>query len=409
MDLSQIKSLEPVEDSEKIFELLSESYNSPNATSRVKRTEDGRVSVEKASFLAAGVERLTTDKIKELIATRGIDWRDEYAERVIPWWASDERVDHHGDIVEQSWNFDTYQNNPILLWSHDWEGLPVGNAIDWQILSRKAGNYEGKALRLDCLFATEDQYPVADTLYRLAKAQFLRTGSVGFFPGEVLDVKDPAERQKLGLGRTGFVLRDNQLVEFSPCSVPANAGAFQVFNFAKTRSLVKPGDVQVLREMVRLDSLRKQMDNKSWLTRDSSIATLWRTLFREAKLPDAKSIDDCMIFQEVNVSSRTISGPTKKGGDPTPPSSTEDDATEPEPKSGDADFQSEVRDFMNESATTNKTIIDKLDELSRVVEESKREQARSGPRPKGGDSRKTPADAESYLEDVLKDAVGTKA
>lgn len=39
---------------------------------------------------------------------------------------SDESEDRQGDIVLiSSWNFENYKKNPVMLWSHDYTGVPL--------------------------------------------------------------------------------------------------------------------------------------------------------------------------------------------------------------------------------------------------------------------------------------------
>lgn len=114
-------------------------------------------------------------------------------------------VDRHGEIVDnKSWNLKDYNENPVLLFSHDHNQPPVGRIKN---LSVRNGVLEG-----DVEFAAE-QYEFANTLWKLYRDGFMRAFSVGFSSG----LTDMVNGKR--------VLKDNSLFEISTVSVPANAMA----------------------------------------------------------------------------------------------------------------------------------------------------------------------------------------
>jgi hypothetical protein len=213
-------------------------------------------------------------ELERLAKKRSIPWRAEYEQQVAAFFASDERVDAHGDIVRQNWNFDAYNANPVVPFAHDWHAPPIGNALDWQRRPREAKDYKGPALWMLLLFASEDDYEFAGQVNRLVKSRLLRGVSVGFKPLEVLHVEDPKEREKLGLGRWGLVFNKNQLLEVSVVTLPANQGALSVL--ARSRGLLA-GDLQLYRELQR----RTIKDADAWTRIDHTLRGLGRTLFPE--------------------------------------------------------------------------------------------------------------------------------
>lgn len=229
--------------------------------------------------LAAG--EITEADIKRWAAETGLPWDDAFGKRWLSLWASDERVDRDGDIIRQDWNCDEFSKNPVILWAHNWHEQPIGNAVRWVIEERKEADYEGPALKIVAVFPTEETSPMADSIFRLAKSGFLRSGSVGFFPGEIVEIEDEAERQRLGV--TGYIMRKNKLVEHSLCTVPANPGAQVELAKAKALGLARPGDIVALMEGARLEA---GADEALWRKIVDGIRKLWVGSFPEVAIKD---------------------------------------------------------------------------------------------------------------------------
>jgi len=264
----------------------------------VKDAGDGMLSLSKSTGLSCRSFSIPSASLKDAAEASGLPWEEGYEDRVIPWWASDQRVDRHGDIVEQTWDFTEFDSNPVVLYGHQWEAPPIGSVIGREIKSRRDKDYSGPALRLLPLFATKEQYPAADVIFRLAKARFLRTGSVGFMPGEVIRVDDAEERQKLGLGNRGVVYRNNSLLEWTICSVPANSGAHQVLASAKSKGLLKSDDINIIRELRRRECLNDECPEKSWLDSDNILCSTWYSIFPEIRLSSHSDIEKPVLPDE---------------------------------------------------------------------------------------------------------------
>jgi hypothetical protein len=141
----------------------------------------------------------------------------------------------------------------------------------------------------------------------------MRMGSVGFFPGAVYDIKDKKERADLGLGPTGLILAENNLVEWSPCSIPANPGAGIVqagLSQMKSKGLLKASDVQAIREIARVNMIRTP---ERWEEMDAQLRGAWHLLYPEVKLPEHKDVHAPVEFEEL--SDQTFSASTKSVGD----------------------------------------------------------------------------------------------
>lgn len=234
--------------------------------------------------------------VKELARKRGFAWAEGHEDRVINYWASDDRRDRHGDRVNQKWLFDDYADNPIMLETHKWTGLTIGGVIDWAVKQRTQEQWTGDALELKALFATAEQYQTADTIFRLAKAGFMRAGSVGFFPKSVIQIKDKAEREKLNLGPNGFIFDDNALIEWSPCSVPAHPKAGAQLNALREKNLFTAADIQPLRRIAKVTAASEEQAAEV----DAELLGMMTLMFPDARIPEAA--------EEPDVSTKTVVG-----------------------------------------------------------------------------------------------------
>jgi len=243
---------------------------------QVREREDGAVIVSKAGSRLDALSPPDEEGLKALVLARGMPWKDEYVDRSVAYFASDERVDGHGDIVRQSWLFDEFEKNSPMPYSHEWYAPPVGRIIDWRTIKRNEADYKGPALWLLGLFATKDDWEWADTIFRLVKARILVSGSVGFYPDKVIDVKDEAERNELGLGRWGLIFEDNHLLEYSPTTIPANAGAHSIASVLPgCKSMLLPQDITMIREMERMKAPTKD----EWVHAEAMIIAIARSIW----------------------------------------------------------------------------------------------------------------------------------
>jgi HK97 family phage prohead protease len=135
---------------------------------------------------------------------------DEAARRLRYCW-SDGSIDRAGDrIAVDGWNLENYLKNPVALWAHDSWSPPLGCGLNIAV--------EGDRLMGDIEFAAAQIYPFAETVYQLARAQFIRAVSVGFMPEEWHFVDD--EDRGFGID---FIRQE--LLEISLCPIPCNPNA----------------------------------------------------------------------------------------------------------------------------------------------------------------------------------------
>ena len=154
---------------------------------------------------------MNKDEQKNKSTNRSLQFKvveDKERDNVLSFIGSNESPDRQGDVVVASgWDIENYKKNPVFLWGHDYGTLPVGKAIN--VFVDKAT----KALMFDIEFAV-NEYPFAETVYKLYKGGFLNAVSVGFM------VKD------FHLDDDGiWYIDESELLELSAVTVPANPSA----------------------------------------------------------------------------------------------------------------------------------------------------------------------------------------
>lgn len=128
--------------------------------------------------------------------------------RKISFTISTGSVDRDRDTLSVAgWVLDNYVKNPVVLWAHYYGQPPVART---ESIVKRA-----KALRATAQFATAEEYPFADTIFRLVNGGYLQATSVGFRPIKWAYDED----------RRGYDIEEQELLEFSIVPVPANPEA----------------------------------------------------------------------------------------------------------------------------------------------------------------------------------------
>lgn len=116
--------------------------------------------------------------------------------------ATTDDVDRDGEsIALDGWDFANYEKNPVILWAHDFNLMPIGKATKI--------TKEGNGYVVEGTFAPSERGQEARKNY---DAGYLNTVSVGFIPRE----------------KKGNVITKSELLEISFVPVPANANAVAV-------------------------------------------------------------------------------------------------------------------------------------------------------------------------------------
>lgn len=113
----------------------------------------------------------------------------------------------HDTLKVDGWNIESYLKNPVVLWAHNYYGLPIGKA--------ESVKKTGGALKATAEFATAELNPLAESVYQMLKGGFLRATSVGFRPLKYVYNDDQG----------GWEFSEQELLEFSVVPVPANPQA----------------------------------------------------------------------------------------------------------------------------------------------------------------------------------------
>jgi HK97 family phage prohead protease len=126
--------------------------------------------------------------------------------------ASTDDIDREGDVLSQEgWEIGSYLKNPVVLFAHRYNEPPIAKANDIKVLNGR--------LMFKPQFATKEEYPFADTIFKLYKGGYLRSFSVGFIPKEW-----EHRRTEDGI-RGGKYFIKQELVEISAVPVASNPNA----------------------------------------------------------------------------------------------------------------------------------------------------------------------------------------
>ena len=152
--------------------------------------------------------------------------------------ASTPNSDRYDDVIDQnSWILEGYKNNPVILLNHRQDMLPIGRAT-------KIGVVNGQ-LEIDVEFDMEDE--LGANVARKVDQGFLKAVSVGFQPKKGQMRSELPEEHK-AFGKSGMFYSDNELLEVSVVTIPANSEAI-----AKSASPLH----EVIRQIVRSELLSK--------------------------------------------------------------------------------------------------------------------------------------------------------
>jgi HK97 family phage prohead protease len=142
-----------------------------------------------------------------------------------PTWKQDTRsarfvmtaqiTDRYGDIVvSKGGDLTSFTKAPVALWAHNSRGFPIGQWDNIKVVVGTPKRMEG-----DCVINPEGTTDESDTVAKLIACGSVRACSIGFMPMAWESIKDEKDRT------TGYQFNEWELLECSPCSVPANPAA----------------------------------------------------------------------------------------------------------------------------------------------------------------------------------------
>ena len=122
-------------------------------------------------------------------------------------------IDRDGDWIDQEgWDLERFKANPVVLWSHDREALPIAKAVDIGVVGK------GNRARLKST-AEFELHPFADAVFNLVKNGTINATSVGFIP-RAWNFVDEENRSTFSID-----IYKAELLEWSFVPVPANPEA----------------------------------------------------------------------------------------------------------------------------------------------------------------------------------------
>lgn len=131
--------------------------------------------------------------------------------------ASTEDKDRDGDVlVASGWKVKNYKKNPVVLWQHNADLMPVAKADDVWV--------DGGKLKFKPTFAPAEINPFARQVYLAYKKGYLTSFSVRFDPIEWEDIIEEGKDQQT-LMRRGRKFKSHELLEISAVNIPANPQA----------------------------------------------------------------------------------------------------------------------------------------------------------------------------------------
>lgn len=160
------------------------------------------------------------------VRKQAVEIVEKLDDRTLRFTISTGAVDRDLDMIAvNGWSLDAFAKNPVVLWAHRADELPIGKAIDFGSDERR--------LFSSVRFLPGEGYgsasELAETVYRMSRDGYLSATSVGFRP-LTWDFTDDVERGAEDWF-PGIDFHTQELVELSLVSVPANPEA-----------LIEPGD-----------------------------------------------------------------------------------------------------------------------------------------------------------------------
>lgn len=172
------------------------------------------------------------------------------SDRVLRFLGTDESEDRDGDIIMASgWDFANYLKNPVFLWCHNYEMLPLGRCVGIQQSPGTTGtSFDIKFASISELCPDNLDHPsheakFIETVYQAFRNQYLNAVSVGFI-GKKFDTRD--DQPDTPQWMRGSVFTEQELLELSAVSVPSNPNALIQ---ARTAKSMKPDQIKILEKL----------------------------------------------------------------------------------------------------------------------------------------------------------------
>lgn len=155
-------------------------------------------------------------------------------EPVLEFVATDETLDRYDEVIKlDGWQLENFRANPVVVDTHDYSSVLkiLGRAEEVSIVAGQ--------MRNRVRFALDN--PLGAVAYKMARAGFIRSQSVGFQPIEWVNGKNNTEPSR--------TFTKQELLEISLVAIPANPGA--TVGLALKSGVLDKSDVTELAEALR--------------------------------------------------------------------------------------------------------------------------------------------------------------
>ena len=175
---------------------------------------------------------------QELYIKRLSNQNDEL--NTVSFVASTENADRMSDVISQKgWSLDAYRRNPIVLFNHNSQALPIGRGevavVDDQLM-------------IEVTFDPDDE--LAQKIAKKVQNGFMNAVSVGFNALQAYNRSDlPTDHKHYSTGGTYF--EKAELLEVSIVTIPANSEAIAAKNFDQS-SILKTLSTMVLKHIIEV-------------------------------------------------------------------------------------------------------------------------------------------------------------
>lgn len=176
-------------------------------TFHVKTSPTGRPMRQKDAGVVVGVRKPS------------IELAEKIADRTIGFTISTGAVDRDQDMIDpKGWKLDNFLKNPVVLWSHRADELPIGKVVD---IGRDDRRLHAAVKFLPGGYGAASD--LADCIYRMSADGYLSATSVGFRPLKWDFTND--EERGASDWFPGIDFAEQELVELSVVCVPSNPEA----------------------------------------------------------------------------------------------------------------------------------------------------------------------------------------
>ena len=160
--------------------------------------------------------------------------------------ASTESQDRYGDVINQKgWSLASYDRNPVVLFNHQANSLPIGKG---------SVKVQDGQLMIDVEFDKDDE--LAQRIERKARNGFLNAVSVGFNPIESISRSELPKDHPAYSIRGGQFFNKSELLEVSIVTIPANSEAtVSAKNMEYTKLTIRDLVVEQLKHILEVEMM----------------------------------------------------------------------------------------------------------------------------------------------------------